>query len=76
MSLREMCDMNRVLCPTLVGTYYFTLIGSQGYGHGIMARSLRGLEHTAMRLGTSEGFDKTLGLTASISVLVVASGWF
>lgn len=34
MSLRELCDMNRVLCPTLVGTYYFSIIGSQGYGFG------------------------------------------
>lgn len=71
MSLRELCDMQRVLCPTLVGTYYFSIIGSQGYGYGILAHSLQGFKHTAMRMATSEGFDKTLGLTATI----LASEW-
>ncbi len=69
MSLRELCDMQRVLCPNLVGTYYFSIIGSQGYGYGILARSFQGFKHTAMRMATSEGFDKTLGITARIRIV-------
>lgn len=69
MSLRELRDMNRVLCPSLAGTYYFSVIGSHGYGYGILARSLQGFKHTAMRMATSEGFDKVLGLTARIRIV-------
>lgn len=50
-----------VLCPSLAGEHFFTIIGAQGYAHGILARTLRGFLHTATRVALSEGFDKVVG---------------
>lgn len=73
MSLRPKESINNVLCPSLTGVHYLTITGAHGYGRGILARTLKGMRHTAFRLAVKEGFDRVLQTPAKIRIVSPSS---